>query len=384
MSDKTVPEKRISIVIPTYQSKKQLGNTLRALNRQKGVADEDFEVIVVDDGSSDGTCEYVKAIEKNYDFHYIYLERTQGSSRSKTRNTGIMAAKGEIIVFLDSDILVKEDYVSQVLGYFAIDKDILLVGHRIMLTEEVTPEDLSEDNLYSGEKFRIKCFDNFEVRHALFLDASYNSRRNKYPWIHVYSCNMAVGRELLDRAGYFDEAFKGWGLEDLELGYRLYKCGAKVITGVKIEVYHQPHTTIINNDSKAQEEREKEVEANTLYFIEKHPEAFDYPTPVVLDYFKGKSNEIRLDIEYGVKTEIEINFRDRSELDSVKAGILKSTDRENCVVVVYDYVEDTDLDIWIQLLEGVKTIPRYYPELRGRIIRNIGDADTRVEIYKID
>lgn len=372
-------KKRFSIVIPSYQCKKQLGNTLEALNRQNALKGE-LEVIVVDDGSSDGTGDYIKKINKSYEFKYIYLNRTPGSSRSKTRNTGILAAEGEIIVFIDSDIIVKEDYLSQIDKYFKIDPNILLIGHRIMLTEDVSRDDLLKENMFSDEKFIMNSFEKFELRHALYISTSFNSRCSLYPWIHVFSCNMSVSREMLDRSGYFDEDFKGWGMEDVELGYRLYKIGAKIVTGINIEAFHQPHTP--SGKSMSQEEKERGIDANTMRFIKKHPYALNLPEEDIINFFKGKI-QIDFDVVKGFRSPVNINFRDRSSLESVKKKILRLSRKRNVRVYVYDYVEDTDLDIWIQLLEGVVTVPRYYPMLRGQYMKNIANVEIRPLKFKI-
>ncbi len=370
--------KRFSIVIPSYQSKKQLSNTLEALNRQIGISGDDFEVVVIDDGSTDGTGEVIKGIPKNYGFQYIYLERTPGSSRSKARNAGIMAAQGEIIVFLDADIIVKEDYISKVDDYFKVNRDILLIGFRVMLTEEVTHEELSGTNALKGEKFKINKFGKLELRHFLFEGSSYNSRCNMYPWIHVFSCNMAVSKELLDRSGFFDENFKGWGMEDVELGYRLYKCGAKIVISNKIEAFHQPHTP--TGSSMSKEERDKEIDTNTIYFINKHPGAMDEPVPTILDFFRG-AGVINFDVIREFEDVVAINFTDKSELDSVKSEILKNSEIEKKVIMVLDFVEDTDLDIWIQLLDGVKSFPRYLPMSKGKEMAIIPDSP-RLAFYR--
>ena len=195
--------KRFSIVIPSYQSKMQLGNTLRALDKQNGISKDSYEVIVVDDGSSDGTGEYIGKIPKGYEFKYRYLERGPESSRGRTRNTGIGLADGEIIVFLDSDILVREDYLEKMDEYFKFDEDILVIGYRFMMNEDVTEEDMNSVNLFENKKFALDDFAKMELRHGLFLSISCSSKCNKYPWIHVFSCNMAVSRKNLDRAGYF-------------------------------------------------------------------------------------------------------------------------------------------------------------------------------------
>ena len=77
---------KYSIIIPTFNNKILLNNTLEVLNSQK--TSKKYEVIVVDYGSSDNTYEYIKETPKNYNFKYFYLNRCEKSSRARTRNHG--------------------------------------------------------------------------------------------------------------------------------------------------------------------------------------------------------------------------------------------------------------------------------------------------------
>jgi glycosyltransferase involved in cell wall biosynthesis len=91
-------------VIPAYNNKLLLRKTLEALNYQIGYGRNDYEVIIVDDGSSDGTCDYIKNVNRNYNLKYFYLERCDDSGRARARNYGWKKASGDIIIFIDSYI----------------------------------------------------------------------------------------------------------------------------------------------------------------------------------------------------------------------------------------------------------------------------------------
>ena len=96
-----------SVIIPTYNRKESLQETLVSLSQQRWPADR-FEVIVVDDGSSDGTEEIVKV---DFPFQLQYIRQAnQGSAVA--RNTGAEQAQGNILVFLDDDMLVEPDYIT--------------------------------------------------------------------------------------------------------------------------------------------------------------------------------------------------------------------------------------------------------------------------------
>ena len=104
---------RFSIVIPTYNSKQSLNNTLESLNYQSGYGNNDYEVVVADDGSNDCTYDFIKDTPENYTLRYVYLDRCPQSCRARTRNEGRKAAQGEIVAYMDADMIVKSDFLSE-------------------------------------------------------------------------------------------------------------------------------------------------------------------------------------------------------------------------------------------------------------------------------
>lgn len=350
--------KRFSFVIPTYQKKVLLKNTLESLNRQKGYSRKDYEAVVIDDGSTDGTEEYIKGINKNYDLTYIYLPRCADSSRARTRNKGIEAATGEIIVFIDADMLIREDYLHELDQCFKMDQNIIVIGNRIMLNEDVTYEEMLSPNPFLSKKFQLNSFKKVEMRHLIYRQVSYNALNQIYPWLQVFSCNMAVHRTNLDKVGHFDENFKGWGSEDVELGYRLYKKGTRIIINNNIESYHQYHEGATG--LRIPPERYPDIETNTTYLMQKHPEAMKYGIPLVIKLFKGKFF-LRLNVTGGKLIGFRIKLKDESELDNVKAKILKYSKHKGWGIKVIDYLENTDLAFWIQSRNEYKSIPHYFP-----------------------
>ena len=100
---------KYSFIIPTYNNAKLLKNSLEALNYLSVPEGIEYEAIVVDDGSECDTYSVITGINKKYELHYIYLERCENSSRARARNKGIEKAKGQIVVFIDADIIVNKD-----------------------------------------------------------------------------------------------------------------------------------------------------------------------------------------------------------------------------------------------------------------------------------
>lgn len=95
----------ISVVVPAYQAEQCLENCVTSILAQTF---RDFEVILVDDGSTDGTAELCRGLELQ-DARIRFLQHTHNKGLSAARNTGIMAARGKYVAFVDSDDLIFED-----------------------------------------------------------------------------------------------------------------------------------------------------------------------------------------------------------------------------------------------------------------------------------
>src|SRR5687767_12540417 len=96
---------RLSIVTPTYNRCQRLGLVLSALEAQT-VPKDSFEVIVVDDGSTDGTFEWLE--QQRYGFALRTL-RQQNAGHAQPRNTGVLTAVGEPVLYLHDDVVAVPD-----------------------------------------------------------------------------------------------------------------------------------------------------------------------------------------------------------------------------------------------------------------------------------
>lgn len=354
--------KKYTFIIPTYQSKDMLKNSLEAINFMD-YPKESFDVIVVDDGSTDGTKDYIKGINRNYELKYIYLERCEDSCRSRARNVGISNAEGEFLIFIDADIIVRKDYLREVERYCGSDAELILVGPRIML-----PHDISYEMVRSGQIFDEFTFDCsrselHEFRCGVFNELSYNASAILYPFLYGQSCNLVAPKKWLEKVNGFDEDLKAWGLEDIEAVYKLWKEGLKFFINSKLEVLHQFHWfegNVVEDDKIAG------VEENTRLFLLKHSNIFNIPEEQVYELFKGLAIRFWY-IEKQVPeyaNRIVIEFKDKNTLEEIKETIVTLSDRKGLEIIVDDYIEDTDLDVWIQLLGKRNSTPKYYPVSR--------------------
>lgn len=350
--------KKYSVVMITYQEKNSLINALEAFRYQKGFTREDYEIIVVDDGSTDGTKEAVEQMYKDF-CTYIYLDRCEASCRSRARNVGFANTCGEYVVFVDSDIIVRENYLQEIDRCFSMDENIMITGPRIMLQDQVALEEVKDKSIFSKVVFDRTNSIRFEIRDMAFEHFSYNAAAYRYPWLIMFSFTAAIHRKWMERYGCFDPGFRGWGGEDTEIFYRMSKNGVRTVINSRLEVLHQYHGDhVVIPLSKY-----PDIDRNMDFFYQKHPE-IDIPKEHLRDHFKEKFKidlGLRTDVSRGTKT---IEFRDRRELEAVKNEIIALSGERGYELIVLDYVEDTDLDIWIQLLGERCSTPKYFPVSR--------------------
>ncbi|MHA1791998.1 MAG: glycosyltransferase [Promethearchaeota archaeon] len=199
-----------SIVIPVYNAKRTIRKCVDSLLGLKG--EIKHEIILVDDGSNDGTREILKEYAKEHPDLKIITQSNNGPASA--RNNGIKNSKNDIIVFTDSDCEVPKDFLEKYARYFNMNK-ISIIGGKV--------KPVSKDN----------AFERFEDFRKIKL---YGTKMKKVEMLP--SCNLAIKREVFDKIGLFDETFKRASSEDYDLCYRARKSGFEILFVPDIFVYH--------------------------------------------------------------------------------------------------------------------------------------------------
>jgi len=192
-----------SIVIPTYNRLPILQKCLAAMEQQD--FDLPYELLVVDDGSTDGTVDFL--LEQKTQFPHVRLLQQEHGGAAAARNLGVEQAQGETIVFIDSDLVVTPGFLAAHAKALGSETKAFTYGRVINTCNFDQP---------TAEPFKVT-----DMSRAYFATG-----------------NVAIERHWLVEAGLFDLDFKQYGWEDLELGVRLKKLGLRLISCPQAVGYH--------------------------------------------------------------------------------------------------------------------------------------------------
>ncbi len=220
---------KLSVVIPTYNRKDSLLITLNGLTQQTFPA-EDFEVIVISDGSTDGTDELLASYAKTSPYTLRAITQSNAGP-SRARNRGIQEAHFDVVVFIDDDVEPSP-------GFLAVHASHHFKNDRIAVLGPLSPD----PEMSTQEPAWIAW------EHAKLQDI-YNMFKPGGEWygapaapFHFYSGNASVRTEWLRAVNGFDEYYTRQ--EDVELAVRLEReCGMKFEFDFAANGIHRPHRT---------------------------------------------------------------------------------------------------------------------------------------------
>lgn len=211
----------LSVVIPTRDKAALLARTLTALGAQR--LDEPWEIIIVDDASSDGTPALLAATTAAMGESLRVVSCAHNVGRAAARNLGWRAAVGRWVLFLDDDIVAPAG---------------LLAAHLARLRERngcgTIGRVVTDPAIVDGALF-----------HYLDSRGVAKAGGGKVPARYFVTQNAAVPREALAAVGGFDERFHGWGFEDMELAFRLEdRLGMRFLAVTAPTPVHVHHHTL--------------------------------------------------------------------------------------------------------------------------------------------
>ncbi len=206
-------ETPISLVIATYNGGRTLKQCLEAVSRLRY---ENYETIVVDDGSTDNTAQILAG------FPWVRVISQENLGLSAARNAGIAAATGEIVVFTDSDCIVDFDWLYFIAHFLEQNPEMAGVGG-----PNITPY----ANSISQRAIALA------PGHATHVLISHTEAE------HVPGCNMAFRKSALEHVNGFDPMYRKAG-DDVDVIWRLQDCGYSVGFSTAAFVWHHRRPSV--------------------------------------------------------------------------------------------------------------------------------------------
>jgi glycosyltransferase involved in cell wall biosynthesis len=240
----------VSVCIPVRNGARELGYTLGNLLRGS-YPQERLQVLIGDHGSNDQTPEVISEFQTSYPVERVSVPYT-GPNRALVRNCLLRRASGELVVFIDHDVLVGHDFVREHVRVHQLEGDALVAGItygkgalrrdigalleglvlddiQASLNEIREARELADERLQSG----------LVANGADICDMSDQLAPQRAFW----TCNLSASRRELEQLGGFDEGYVGWGLEDDDLALRFRLAGKRLLFSTTPWSFHLPHAS---------------------------------------------------------------------------------------------------------------------------------------------
>lgn len=198
------PIPQVSVVVPTYNRSRLLAQCLDSLEAQS-LDKSAYEVIAVDDGSTDGTSNLLESAQVDSTLHLVGVKGTHGGPAA-ARNLGIRRARGGLVAFIDDDCVADRDWLLAIIEPFS-KASVAGVEGLVVRHPNCTPYTHFVENTHG----------------RLYLTA-----------------NMAYRREALESVGGFDEGYPHAAAEDWDLAFRVLQRGWEIRFEPKAKVVHVP------------------------------------------------------------------------------------------------------------------------------------------------
>ncbi|MGQ8874168.1 glycosyltransferase family 2 protein [Paenibacillus sp. TSA_86.1] len=251
----------VTVIIPVYGKPDVLHLTLQALAGQHY---SDFSVWLVDQGGTISFEPLRDAFEDKLRIHY--MDTPAHTTVSDKRNRAIRESAEDVVIFLDADTIVCADFVGE---HMAMQR----AGHDVVIGYIYGKKGMHREELNYEGKLELEAFMRWfehesgrmpDEREKYYKPVQDQLMLLQWPWAVFWSGNISVSRAALQRAGGFEHRFKGWGIEDIEVGYRLVQSGYTLHLSRSAWAVHVPHEV-----DEAKRMRDQAV--NARMFLRKYP-----------------------------------------------------------------------------------------------------------------
>lgn len=226
-----------SVILPVYNQYESLLTSLYGFSEQTENKNN-FEVIVIDDGSTDKLKDIAEAeLREVYSGLNIRMVHYPNSGRAIARNRGILIADSDIIIFCDADRVPRKDFVEK---HISMQNN----GHKVVTGaayDYFGKLDYLKPGTINWEMVkRLSKLPLYHKRLEPIFDAE-GKTDSKWAWLSFLVGNSSVSKEVLQKITGFSERFTDWGFEHFEFAYRFMKEGYKTSLNLDIQSFHLPH-----------------------------------------------------------------------------------------------------------------------------------------------
>ncbi|MFA5318152.1 MAG: glycosyltransferase family 2 protein [Patescibacteria group bacterium] len=233
---------KLTVIIPTYNREDILIRTLKALDEQNYDLNE-VEALVVDDYSDNSPEHSISKLKTKYRLRFFRMEKNAGAGM--VRNQAIDLAQGKYLLFIGDDTIPDKNLIKEHMKLHNQHRGIAVLG-QVRWAEEVRDEFMDYIAKIQFHYQNIKDKNNVKF--------------------HFYTSNISLEKKWFETEK-FSSKFKGYGLEDIEMGYRLERNGLRVIYNSDAIVNHVHHYNF-----KQFCERMERVGESAAVFADLHPE----------------------------------------------------------------------------------------------------------------
>lgn len=249
---------QVSVIVPTFRRPAALSSTLRALSALNFPPGR-YETIVIDDAADEATRELVEETARSAVPDIRYFAQPN-SGVATARNRGAQLARGDVLIFLDDDMLVEPNHIRRHLAARASHGDCVVNGHW-----DFAPEVKKALTATPFGRFRIEVED--WVREGIAKRPLDDGRVMPAA---VTACNMSIDRRRFLELGGFDESFPFAGFEDYEFSHRAADAGCRFIYDAEIHLLHNDNRLTLQEFC----ERQRRGALTAVYLASRRPEEY--------------------------------------------------------------------------------------------------------------
>jgi len=221
MTDPRCKPPFVSVCIPVRNGERQLGHTLSNLLIHSTYPRECWEVVLADHGSTDATPSIITGFQKRFPQVRSVRVPVSGTSRAHVRNRTICESRGELLVFIDHDVLVPEGFLWDHVAAHERFPSSIVAGAIFNITKTSDPDRPIELELdHVSASYTALCAnrrlsdDRLQSRHIPKDEEVIDLRSVPAPFRFFWGGNLSAYRSDIDACGLFDETYRGWGMED--------------------------------------------------------------------------------------------------------------------------------------------------------------------------